>query len=114
MTGKDKFLYILLCTITLGLYSLTKRKLNNEVSSKLSEEKKITINVDKLKKLLGGNDNVVGTEYSNTKVKIFFKKRDLVKVEEIRKLKGITGIVVGSAYITIIVGKQANTLSKQI
>ena len=104
---KNKFLYILLSILTLGLLPIFVNK------SAKSEKVKVTVNATKLKTLLG-KDNVSGVEYTPTKVKIFIKDKGLINVEEIQNLKGITGVFASSKSITIIVGKQAKELAALI
>ena len=115
MTGKDKIIYILLVIITLGIYLVViRKKKNNSPNGELSLSSKITVNLDKLRDLLGGKNNIAGSEYTHTKVKIYVNDRNKTNIEAIKSLKGISGIFAGSKYITIIVGNQAKQLSETI
>lgn len=115
MTFKDKLILIILSIITLGIYPLIIfNKKNDEIKNELSVEKKVTVNVHALLENLGGADNITGTEYSHTKVKIFIKDKSIVKVEEIQNIKNITGVFATSKHITIIVGKQAKKLAAML
>lgn len=111
MTFKDKLLLILLTIFTLGIYLIViyKNKSKPE-SSELSRSEKVTVDIDKLKSLLG-EDNIVGSEFTHTKVKIFIKDKSKVNVNEIQNLKGISGVFASSKYITIIVGNQAKKIA---
>lgn len=112
MTGKDNFLYILLCIITLGIYPiLINNKKPAKISNKLSEVTKVTVDIKKLIELLGGKKNIAGNEYTYTKIKVFVYKREKVMIDKIKDLKGITGVVASSAFITLLVGKQAKKLA---
>lgn len=114
MTFKDKLILILLTIITLGIYLIViyKRKPKAK-ADELSSADKVSLNIDKLKELLGG-DNVSGSEYTHTKVKIFIKDRNKVNVEELQKLKGISGVFATTKYVTIIVGNQAKKVAELI
>lgn len=115
MTLKDKIILVLLSIITLGIYPLIifKNK-NKEVKSELSTSNKISINIDKLKTLLGGKKNIAGAEYTHTKVKIFLKDTKLANINKIKELKGISGVFGTSKNITIIVGNQAKLLAESL
>ncbi|NQZ66043.1 MAG: PTS glucose transporter subunit IIB [Mycoplasmatales bacterium] len=115
MTGKDKFIYILLSIITLGIYPymINKRK-NENFSNELSEANKLSIKIEKLIEYLGGKENIIGTEYTHTKIKIFFNEKSKLQVENIEKLKSVSGIVASSKYITIIVGNQAKKIAENL
>lgn len=115
MTLKDKIILIFLSIITFGIYPLVIfRKKEQAINSKLSTSNKITINIDKLKTLLGSSQNIVGSEYTHTKVKIFLKDTNLVNSEELQKLKGISGIFNTSKSTTIIVGNQAKAVAEKL
>lgn len=115
MTGKDKFIYILISILTFGVYPiLLKRKKPTKQSNTLSVEEKVTVNLNKLENALGGKENIAGAEYTQTKVKIFFNDRSKVNVEEVKSIKGISGVVASSKNISIIVGKQAKSLAEKI
>ena len=93
MTLKDKIILFLLSIITIGIYPIIIfRKRDNTVKKELSSLDKTTINIDKLRKLLGESQNIIGSEYTHTKVKIFVKNPSLIDINELRKLKGISGL----------------------
>lgn len=115
MTGKDKFIYILLCIITFGIYPMMiKKGTKTTPTNEIRVEEKTTINLIKLYEALGGKDNLAGNEYTYTKVKIFLNDRSKADVEKVKSIKGISGVVAGSKYITVIVGKQAKALSNEL
>ncbi len=86
-----------------------KVNISNELSSKITK-----INISKLQKALGGEENIAGCEYTHTKVKIFLYSRDNVDIEEIGKIKGISGVFATSKYINIVVGPSAKDLSMKL
>ena len=115
MTFKDRTILILLSIITLGIYpAVIYSKKSNKKNTELSVEDKVSVNTTKLIELLGGEENLNGVEYTNTKVKIFFKSKEKVDVESIQNLKNISGVFASSKYITVIVGKQAKALSERL
>lgn len=114
MTFKDKLILIILSIITLGIYPIVLfKKKNHSVKDELSTSKVVT-DIKKLQEFLGGKDNVVGTEYSHTKIKIYVKDKTKVNIENIQSLKGISGVFASSKSVTIIVGKQAKDLAAQL
>ena len=115
MTKKEKFLYVVISIITFGIYPIMINKKIPEASNKmLSEAKKVTVDVPKLVKNLGGDNNISAIEYTHSKLKIFIKDSAKIDIESINKQKGITGVVFSSKTVTIIVGNQAKQLSKMI
>lgn len=115
MTLKDKIIYIFISIITFGIYWLIiKRNKNSAPTKELSMNNKVSIDLKKLISYLGGKDNIFGTEYTQNKVKIFIKNREITNIQDIDKITGISGIVVGAKYITIIVGKQAKAIAEKL
>ena len=115
MNKKQKFLYVLISIITIGIYPIVVHKrTTTKTNLRLSEAKKISVNIPELIKNLGGKDNVVAVEYTHTKLKIFISDKTKVIVESINSQKGITGVVASTKSITIIVGNQAKQISKLI
>ncbi|MGL5590701.1 MAG: PTS glucose transporter subunit IIB [Metamycoplasmataceae bacterium] len=114
MTGKEKFIYWFLTIITLGLIHLHWRTKKVEVKDELSRKNKITINMKKLIAFLGGTENISSVESTHTKVKIFFKDREMVEIENIRLINGISGVFVTSNYLQIIVGNEALLIEQNL
>lgn len=115
MTTKDKLILVFLSIITLGIYLIfVFKKKESNISSELSQINKLTINVKKLLEFIGGNENILGVEYTQTKVKIFIKDHEKVLINELQKLKNISGVFKNTKNVTIIVGKQAKELANQI
>ncbi|WP_128008806.1 hypothetical protein [Mycoplasma sp. ATU-Cv-508] len=87
MSTKDKVIFIFLSIITLGIFPAVVywRGRHQPVNQKLSTSEKISVDVDELRRLLGGLENLVGAEFTHTKVKIFVKERRLVQTEKIKK-----------------------------
>lgn len=114
MTFKDKLILVLLTIITLGIYLIViYKKKHKPESNELSRAEKVTLDVDKLKKLLG-EDNISGVEFTHTKVKIFIKDKNKVNADEIQKLKGVSGVFATTKHITIIVGNQAKKIATML
>lgn len=114
MTFKDKLILVLLTIITLGIYLIVVyKKKNKPVASELSRAEKVTLDIEKLKSLLGEN-NIKGVEFTHTKVKIFFDDKNKVNADEIQKLKGVSGVFATSKHITIIVGNQAKKIATML
>lgn len=115
MSFKDKVILVLLSIITLGIYPLILfRKKNNKKTNKLSNAKKLKINLEDFYKSIGGKNNIVGSEYTHTKVRVFIKNRDKVNLDKINEIKGISGVVAASNYVTVIVGNQAKQFSQSL
>ena len=115
MTTKDKLILIFLSIVTLGIYLIfIFRKKDSNISSELSQVSKLTVNIKKLLEFIGGSENILGVEYTQTKVKIFIKEHEKVLINELQKLKNISGVFKNTKNVTIIVGKQAKELASQI
>lgn len=115
MTFKDKLLLILLSIITLGIYPLIifKRRAP-EVKSELSADDKLSVNIEKLRENLGSDKNIIGVEFTHTKVKIYVKEKSKVNMDALSKQKGISGVFATSRSITIIVGNSAKAISEKL
>lgn len=112
MTRKEKFLFIFLQIITLGLIWIywnnkSKKYKNNK---KLSQELKSGVNAIKLIKLIGGPNNIIEVVNTHTKVKIKYNVRERVQLDEIKKISGISGVFMNDVAITILVGNSAKNL----
>lgn len=115
MTFKDKLILILLSIITLGIYPLVIFKRTPlEVKTELSADDKLSVNIDKLRENLGTEENIVGVEFTHTKVKIYVKEKSKVSMDALSKQKGISGVFATSKSITIIVGNSAKTISEKL
>ena len=115
MTIKEKIILIFLSIITLGLYPLivfNKKKMTVATTLKTSE--KVTLNMILLRKALGGRDNIIGAEYTYTKVKVFVNNRSNVNLKDVSSIKGISGVMGTSKSVTVIVGKQAKLVAESI
>ena len=115
MSLKDKIIFILISIVTFGIYPIViKKSINKSKGESLSIDKKITIDVDKIIENLGGKNNIVGSEYTQNKIKIFFNDKTLINVEGLNVIKGISGVVAGSKNVSLIVGKQAKLIADLI
>lgn len=116
MTTSHKLLFIFLSIITFGIFPLVIYLLakNQKTNQQLSTSDKVNVNLDKLKKNLGGLENIIGVEFTYTKVKILIKKRPLIKIQELKKLKGISGVFVNSGSVTLIVGNSAKKIADSL
>lgn len=116
MKMKDKIILIFLSVVTIGIYPLVvfSGKKNKQLNSDLSRTTNKIINIEELKTNLGGLDNIIGAEFTHTKVNIQIKERKLVEVENIQAMKGIEGVFANSKKITIIVGNSAKSVANQL
>ena len=116
MTNKNILILILLTVVTLGLFwvfHFIKLKKTKKVNSNLSFSSRIPFSI---KKLVGALtlENIIKSEYTQMKVKIFVKSTKEINVEDLKKIKSISGSFMTSDSITIIVGNSAKTISNQI
>lgn len=116
MTFKEKFFFIFLQIITLGLIWIHWKKQGKKYQNKneLSQEVKVGLNVIKLIQLCGGPQNVSEVSNTHTKIKIKYEIRERIKVDEIKKMNGISGIFLNDLSLTIIVGNSAEATRKLI
>ena len=115
MTFKDKLILFTLSILTLGIYPIIVfNKKHSSTPNQLSSATKVTVDTKSLIEQLGGEKNIAGAEYTQTKVKIFIKDRQVVNVEKIQDIKNISGVFATTKYITIIVGKQAKELAAML
>ncbi|WP_022935201.1 hypothetical protein ACJA28_00375 [Mesomycoplasma moatsii] len=116
MTAKEKFLFIFLQIITLGLIWIywKKQAKKYQVENTLSQEIKVGINVIKLIKAMGGPNNIKEVTNTHTKVKIMYNIRQRVELEEIKNISGISGVFMNDEAVTIIVGNSAASVCKSI
>lgn len=116
MKFKDKLILAFLSIITLGIYPLVVFKGNKtkEISNELSRKENKIINIEELKIKLGGIENIIGAEFTHTKVNIQIKDKKLVQVEAIKVMKGVEGMFVTSKNVSIIVGNIAKSIAQQL
>lgn len=115
MTFKDKLILFTLSILTLGIYPvIVFNKKHTSTKNELSSSTKVTVDIKSLLKELGGEENIAGAEYTQTKVKIFIKNRESINVENIQNIKNISGVFATTKYVTIIVGKQAKELAAML
>lgn len=116
MTFKEKFLFIFLQIITIGLiwiyWNQQKQKLGQE--NELSYATKTNFEINKLINLIGEKENILEITNTHTKVKISFKDRTKINPEAIKNLKGVSGIFFNDQTITIIVGNEARIINELI
>ena len=116
MTFKEKFLFIFLQIITIGLiwiyWNQQKQKLGQE--NELSYATKTNFEINKLINLIGEKENILEITNTHTKVKISFKDRTKINAEAIKNLKGVSGIFFNDQTITIIVGNEAKIINELI
>lgn len=116
MTFKEKFLFIFLQIITIGLiwiyWNQQKQKLGQE--NELSYATKTNFEINKLINLIGEKENILEISNTHTKVKISFKDRTKINAEAIKNLKGVSGIFFNDQTITIIVGNEAKIINELI
>lgn len=114
MTFKEKFLFIFLQIITIGLiwiyWNQQKQKLGQE--NELSYATKTNFEINKLINLIGEKENILEITNTHTKVKISFKNRTKINPEAIKNLKGVSGIFFNDQTITIIVGNEARIINE--
>lgn len=114
MTFKEKFLFIFLQIITIGLiwiyWNQQKQKLGQE--NELSYATKTNFEINKLINLIGEKENILEITNTHTKVKISFKDRTKINPEAIKDLKGVSGIFFNDQTITIIVGNEARIINE--
>lgn len=114
MTFKEKFLFIFLQIITIGLiwiyWNQQKQKLGQE--NELSYATKTNFEINKLINLIGEKENILEITNTHTKVKISFKDRTKINPEAIKNLKGVSGIFFNDQTITIIVGNEARIINE--
>lgn len=115
MTIKNKIILILITIFTLGFFWIFyfQKKKNKKKSNELSRTTKIPFSIKKLVHAIGEN-NIIKSEYTHTKIKIFVHSPSKINMEEIKKIKTISGTLKTSTSITLIVGNSAQALSTNI
>ena len=116
MTTKNILILILLTIITLGtfwIFHYIKLNKTTKVSSNLSHSTKIPFSIKKLVGVLN-RENIIKSEFTQIKVKVFVKSTKDINMEELKKIKSISGSFMNSNSITIIVGNSAKTISNQL
>ncbi len=116
MTAKEKFLFIFLQIITLGLIWIYWKKEAKKYQDQntLSQELKVGINIIKLMKAMGGPNNINEVTNTHTKVKMAYSIRERVDLEEIKNISGISGVFMNDNSVTIIVGNSAKAVADSI
>lgn len=116
MTFKEKFLFIFLQVITLGLiwiyWKKKKKSFNNK--NELSFSKKTKLDIDKLLKSIGGIENIKTITYTHTKIKIEYFQRNNINTNDIKDINGISGLFINDSFLTIIVGNEAKIITESI
>lgn len=116
MTGKEKFLFIFLQVITLGLiwiFWIRQKRALSQVDE-LSYATKTNFDGAALLVLVGTATNVVGLSHTHTKVTISFVDRTPVDPEAIKQLRGVSGVFINDQSVTIIVGTEARAICAQL
>ncbi|MBN0970897.1 PTS glucose transporter subunit IIB [Mycoplasma phocoeninasale] len=116
MNKKHKFLYILLCILTLGFICIYWRKKYRQKNQKdyLSVQEKLSFDYDEFLKLIGGKENITAVSATQKIVKIAFKDRKKVDSTGLKALDGITGISFQSQQISLVIGNSAKYLEQKI
>lgn len=116
MTFKEKFLFIFLQIITLGLIWVywNKRKKDFSNKNELSFSKKTNFDIDKLLQYLGGIENIKTITHTQKKIKIGYIQRNDIDTNKIRNIKGISGIFINDSFLTIIVGNEAKIITESL
>lgn len=116
MTLKEKFLFIFLQIITMGLIWIYWIKKNKKVSkeNELSYSNKINLDLEKLILYIGNYNNIKDLSYTQTKIKFIYFDRNKIEIEKINQIEGISGVFLNDNFLTIIVGKQAKTVFEKI
>lgn len=112
MLARDKFFLIFLTIITLGIIWLfLKRK--RKTATQLPTTSKHTFDIQILITILG-KKNIVKSEATYSKIKIYLKETNNQMLEKAKKIKGISGIIMSSNSISLIVGNSAKFSSDEI
>ena len=114
MTWKNKIIFIIISILTIGIYPLLLFKSKNKNVNQLTKSTKIKININKFILILGGISNIEKSEYTNKKIKIFFKNIENIEIDKIKKQKYISGLFISSKYITLIMGDQSQIVSEYL
>ncbi|AXE60760.1 PTS glucose transporter subunit IIB [[Mycoplasma] phocae] len=116
MNKKHKFLYILLCILTLGFICIYWKKKYQQKKPKdyLSIQEKLSFDYDEFLKFIGGKDNIVDVNATQKVVKIAFIDRKKVDSSALKSLDGITGISFQSQQISLVIGNSAKYLEQKI
>lgn len=116
MTPKEKFWFIFLQVITLGLIWIhwVNKKKQIQKNNEFSFSSKTSINVKDLIDQLGGIDNINNVEFTYKKVKITYKDRNKISIESLKKVKGISGVFLNELGLTLIVGPESKALKEAI
>ncbi len=116
MTSREKFLFIFLQIITLGLIWIYWKKKAKKYSNQneLSQELKVGINVIKLIRSLGGPNNIREITNTHTKIKTKYNIRERIDIETIKNMSGISGVFINDEAITIIVGNSAAAVAESM
>ncbi len=116
MTFKEKFLFIFLQIVTIGLiwiYWNQKTKKYKDRTT-LSQEVKVGVNIIKLINSIGGPNNIKEVNNTHTKVKISFNFREKIDLETIKTMVGISGVFINDSSLILIVGNSAHAICESI
>ena len=115
MTFKDKLILSILSILTLGIYPLIVfSKKSKKPANTFNHAEKAKFKVVGLVEALGGDDNIVGAEYTYKKVKIFIKNKAIVNLEKVSKLKGISGVMATQSSVTLVAGDQSKAIAESL
>ncbi len=112
MTTWDKIKITLLTIFTLGFIWIWINK-KPTIKSELTVEKKVKVNIELIIKSIGLK-NIVEITNTQQRVKIIFNDNQKVDKETLKKLKGISGMMLTSTSVSLIVGKSAAEVAKQL
>jgi len=110
MTIKNKIILVLITIFTLGIFWIFYFQKKKKKTNELSRTTKIPFSIKKLVHAIG-EDNIIRSEYTHTKIKIFVHSSSKINMDEIKKIKTISGTLKTSTSITLIVGNSAQALS---
>ena len=117
MTKREKFLFIFLQVITLGLIWIYWKQIKvkqYQSENQLSIAKQISFDCDLLISHLGTITNISQVSASHSKVTINYQQRKLLDLSAIKALKGVSGVFANDRAVTIIVGNQAKLIADEI
>ena len=116
MTAKEKFLFIFLQIITLGLIWIywNRQKQQFSQANQLTYATKTNFDTQTLINLVGSITNIINVTHTHTKIKIEFENRDLIDATAIKNLKGVSGIFINDQFLTVILGNEAKLVCEAI
>ena len=116
MTAREKFLFIFLQIITLGLVWIywNRQKQQFSQANQLTYATKTNFDTQALINLIGSITNITNATHTHTKIKIEFQNRDLIDATAIKNLKGVSGIFINDQFLTVILGNEAKLVCERI